>query len=178
MHCGLATPQVKVTSPQPNQVVQHLKETIMLADRTHHHNGANGHLLDCPSDYPAIDVTPMPTAPTPKPGWRDQHAAFTHHIQWVDADGISHGLTLRSDSLQGLMADLKMVKGMIRQAKQKASESTPQQAETPVPDSDIPACRIHNVAMERRTSKRTGGIYFSHRLPGSKELCFGRESKR
>jgi hypothetical protein len=76
-------------------------------------NGINGKVayLPCPSDYeprPAIDV--IPTTPAPK--WRDQHAAFTHHVQWVDSEGISHGLTLRSDSLQGLLSDLKMVKAI------------------------------------------------------------------
>jgi hypothetical protein len=74
------------------------------------------------------------------------------------------------------MGELKLLKAMIRQAKGKAAVSTPQQA-VPEPDADVPPCRIHGVQMERRTSKRTGGIYFSHRLPGSKELCFGRAPK-
>lgn len=138
-------------------------------------HSSNGHFLNCASDYeerPIIDIAPA----EPRPGWKDAFPAFTHNISWVDADGCSHSMTLRSDSLSGLMADLKLLKGMIRQAKEKAAESAPQQA-TPEPDADVPPCKIHNVPMERRTSKRTGGIYFSHRLPGSKELCFGRHPK-
>jgi hypothetical protein len=154
----------------------------MIANGTHHHNGSNGvHAAQlypaCGSDYeerPTIGITPQPA---PKSGWHDAFPTYTHNLSWIDSDGCSHSMTLRSDSLSDLMADLKLLKGMIRQAKGKAAVTTPQQAETPVPDGDIPACRIHNVAMERRTSKRTGGIYFSHRLPGSKELCFGRAPK-
>jgi hypothetical protein len=147
-------------------------EIKMVAANGIHSNG-NG-FLNCSSDYPAIDITPLPA--TPRPKWRDQHPLYVEHIEWVDHEGISHGLTLRSDDLQSLLADLRLVKSMIRQAKKQASDRTPQQA-VPEPDSDLPPCRIHGVPMERRTSKRTGGIYFSHRLPGSKELCFGREPK-
>jgi hypothetical protein len=158
----------------------------MLTNGIHHSNGNGVHATQlyaaCPSDYEAvaIDVTPQ-TAP--KPGWRDQHAAFTHHIQWVDADGISHGLTLCSDSLQGLMADLKMVKGMIRQANEKARESAPAKQAEPspqVPGADVPDvqhCKIHAVDMVRRWSKRTQGHYFGHKLPNG-DLCYGREPKR
>ena len=158
----------------------------MLANGIHHSNGTNGvHAqlyVPCASDYepaPIIDV--VPTAP--KPGWRDQHAAFTHHIQWVDSDGISHGLTLRSDSLQDLMVDLKMVKGMIKAAKAKARESQPanQASSDPqVPAADVPDvqhCKIHAVDMVRRWSKRTQGHYFGHKLPND-DFCYGREPKR
>jgi hypothetical protein len=162
-----------------------VKGIIMLTQNGTNLNGSNGvHAAKlypaCASDYDAvtIDITPQ-TAP--KPGWRDQHAAFTHHIQWIDADGISHGLTLRSDSLQGLMADLKMVKGMIKAAKQKAAESQPQQAmhDPQVPAADVPDtkhCAIHGVDMARRWSKRTGGHYFAHKAPTG-DFCYGRAPK-
>ena len=78
--------------------------------------GVNDHVngkvayLPCESDYPpapVIDV--MPTAPTPQ--WRNEFPQFTHNLSWQDSDGLSHSLTLRSDSLQGLMADLRLLKG-------------------------------------------------------------------
>jgi hypothetical protein len=153
----------------------------MVAANGMHRNGTSG-LLYCESDYepaPVIDV--VPTAP--KPSWRDQHAAFTHHIQWADADGISHGMTLRSDSLSGLMADLKLLKGMIKAAKQKAAESQPQQAVQTQADGareseqpDVQHCRIHKVDMIRRWSKRTNGHYFGHKTPDG-NFCYGRERK-
>jgi hypothetical protein len=138
------------------------------------HSNDNGHFLNCESDYepaPLIDVTPQ-TAP--KPGWRDQQAAFTHHIQWIDADGISHGLTIRSDSLQDLMADLKMVKGMIKAAKQKARESQPaKQTESELnAETDVKRCPIHGIDMPRRFSKRNNGHFFAHTLPDN-TFCYG-----
>ena len=76
------------------------------------------------------------------------------------------------------MADLRMVKGMIRQAKQKATESAPQQADGPseADQPDVQQCRIHKVDMIRRWSKRTQGHYFGHKLPGG-DFCYGRERK-
>jgi hypothetical protein len=150
----------------------------MVSANSIHSNGSNGHFLHCPSNHELVDVTPMATPPRPK--WRDQFPQFTHNLSWLDADGCSHSMTLRSDDLQGLMSDLKLLKGMIKAAKQKAAESASQSTQTtqtPEPDSDVPPCKIHGVPMERRTSKRTSGVYFFHRLPGSKELCFGREAK-
>ena len=134
-----------------------------------HHNGTNGTTLVCESNYEPVSVIDViPTTPAPK--WRDQHAAFTHHIQWIDSDNISHGLTLRSDSLQDILSDLRMVKGIIRQDKQKHTDANPEQPET---QSEKVVCKVHGVPMERRVSKRTGGHYFSHKL-ADRDLCFGR----
>jgi hypothetical protein len=149
-------------------------------------NGSNGHFLNCTSDYEprplTIDV--VPTAPTPK--WRDQQAAFTHHIQWVDHEGISHGLTIRSDDLQSLMADLRLVKAGIREAKKQAAESASvpgdsQSGESHSPteltaETDVQRCRIHGVDMPRRISKRNSGHYFAHFLPDD-SICYGRAPK-
>jgi hypothetical protein len=145
------------------------------------HNG-DGYLLEhttdyppCASDYeaaPVIDV--VPTAP--KPAWRDQLAPVTWSMSYVDSSGISHSCTLRADSEEEVLAMVKPIVAGVRKAKQLAKDRAPQQA-SPEPDSDVTAWKIHGMAMERRTSKRTGGIYFSHRLPGSKELCFGRAPK-
>jgi len=147
----------------------------MVSVNGHQLNGfySNGHTLHCSSDYerrPAIDVTPT----APKPGWRNQFAVFTHNLSWLDADGCSHSMTLRSDSLPDLLADLKALKAMIKAAKQQHQAQQP--AAQPEPDSDIPPCKIHGTPMMRRQSKRTGGIYFSHKLTNG-ELCFGLEKK-
>jgi hypothetical protein len=92
-------------------------------------------------------------------------------------------MTLRSDSLSGLMADLKLLKGMIKAAKQQASERAPQQATQAEAEAasgpeqpDVQQCRIHKVDMIRRWSKRTNGHYFAHKAPGG-NFCYGRVPK-
>jgi hypothetical protein len=137
----------------------------------------------CASDYEAvaIDVTP---AAAPKPGWKDAFPQYTHNLSWVDSEGCSHSMTLRSDSLSDLMSDLKMLKNMIRQAKGKARESATQQDQQTSPDPqvqaanvpDVQRCEIHAVDMVRRWSKRTQGHYFGHKLPTG-DFCYGRERK-
>ena len=77
------------------------KGNQMLAENHASHNAHvndNGRIIyaPCPSDYPAIDVTPRPTS---KPGWRNEYSIFTETVQWLDPDGVSHSLTIRSDSL-------------------------------------------------------------------------------
>jgi hypothetical protein len=139
-------------------------------------HSTNGHMLTCASDYepaPVLDVV----AREPKPGWRHDFPLFTHNLSWVDADGCSHSLTLRSDDLPGLFADLKLLKYMIRASKEKAKERHPETSQgQPEPDSDVPPCKIHGSPMVRKQSRRTKGIYFSHQLPDG-SLCFGREKK-
>ena len=133
-----------------------------------HTNGTNGRRLECSSDYeecPQIDV--IPTAPTAQ--WRNEFPRFTHNLVWQDSSGISHSLTLRSDSLQDLLGDLKLVKSMIKAAKEQHRTANPTQ---PVTQEEKVVCKLHSVQMERRVSKRTGGHYHSHKLAG-RDLCFG-----
>ena len=153
----------------------------MIAQNAFHHNGDGIYSRQlypsCPSDYeaaPVIDV--VPTAP--KPGWHDAFPAFTHNLSWIDGEGCSHSMTLRSDSLSGLMADLKLLKGMIRQAKQKAAKSQPAQADAASESEqpDVQQCRIHKVDMIRRWSKRTNGHYFAHKAPDG-NFCYGLAAK-
>jgi hypothetical protein len=136
-------------------------------------NGTNGHRLICSSDYPAIDITPS----VPRPKWRDDFPLFTHNLSWVDCDGCSHSLTLRSDDLPGLFADLKLLKGMIRASKEKAKERHPdapegQSADTPA--ADVRQCKVYDVPMAKGISKKTGKPYFSHVLSDDTR-CFGRK---
>ena len=134
-----------------------------------HVNGTNGHALECSSDYeprPAIDITPS----KPTPQWRNEFPQFTHNLSWLDSDGINHSMTLRSDSLQALMADLKLLKSMVQQAKQKHADANPTQ---PATQPEKVLCKLHNIEMERRVSKRTGGHYHCHKLAG-RDLCFGK----
>lgn len=135
---------------------------------------SNGHVtyLPCDSDYeprPVIDVV----AREPKPGWHDQNPRFVHSLTWTDGDGVGHMLVLRSDDLQALFADIKMVKGLIKRSKEKHATANPDAPET---QPEQVMCKIHNTAMERRVSKRNGGHYHCHRLVGN-DLCFGRERK-
>ena len=149
----------------------------MVAVNGIHSNGhmSNGNVtyLPCSSDYeerPTIDVV----AREPKPGWHDQNPRFVHSLTWTDADGVGHMLVLRSDDLQALFGDIKMVKSMIKRSKEKAKEKQPEaQQEQTQPEHVV--CKIHGVQMERRVSKRTGGHYFSHRI--GTELCFGKGAK-
>jgi hypothetical protein len=136
----------------------------------------------CPSDYEAIDVTPMP-AKEAKPGWRDAFPAFTHNMSWVDGDGCSHSMTLRSDSLADLMNDLKLLKSIIKQSKAQAAAKAPQQttqtqaeAASEPAQPDTQRCKLHAVDMVRRWSKRTQGHYFAHQAPDG-NFCYGRAAK-
>lgn len=152
----------------------------MVANMTGNGNGihSNGMAFPlCPSDYEPRPTasTPTPAAPA-KPGWRDQFPLFTDHVSWTDSDGVTHGLTLRSDSLAGLMADLKLVKSMIRQAKAKHSsrqEKKQSATEAQGQEPDVQHCKMHSVDMLRRWSKRTQGHYFGHKLP-SGDFCYGK----
>jgi hypothetical protein len=138
------------------------------------HN-SNGCTLVCESDYPVIDVTPF-TPRQPKPGWKDAFPQFTHNVSWVDSDGISQSMTLRSDDLQSLMADLKLLKAMIKAAKaqhaEPQSQSDTEQTET-ASNPDVQHCPIHDVAMLRRWSKRTQGHYFGHKCSDG-TFCYGK----
>lgn len=136
------------------------------------------HTLDCASDYEAIDVTPF-TPREAKPRWRDQHARFTEHVQWTDHEGVTHGLTIRSDSLPDLLSDLRLVKQMIRASRKQHAESKTQSKQTHdpvVPPAEVPDekhCDIHGERMVRRWSKRTAGHYFAHRVADG-SFCYGR----
>ena len=59
---------------------------------------------------------------------------------------------------------------MIKASRGKHSTPNPEQRETQL---EHVTCKIHGVEMERRVSKRTGGHYHAHKLPGQ-GLCFGR----
>ena len=131
------------------------------------HNGyvnGNSRMLDCASDYEAVTIDVTPSKPTPK--WPDHLAPYTHCLQWSDSDGCSHSMTLRADTLEQLLADLKLIKQGIKIAKKKAkavgadagTEGTQQEGE------DTQLCVIHNINMMRRWSKRTNGHYFAHKL--------------
>lgn len=133
-------------------------------------NGYNGHTLICDSDHPevrAVDVTPKRT-----PRWQDQVAKYTHNLSWVDADSCQHSMTIRADSLEELLSDLKLIKKGIQIAKAKAKVGNDEVK----PDSDVHPCPIHGVAMIRKQSKRTKGFYFSH-LQSDGTMCFGRKNK-
>ena len=133
----------------------------MLSANDLHLNGVNAHVngkvahLPCPSDYEPAPIDITPSKPTPR--WRDQFPTYTHNINWLDSDGISHSMTLRSDILQDILNDLKLLKGMIRTAKQKHSTANPEQPGT---QQERIVCKVHGVEMERRVSKRTRVIIF------------------
>jgi hypothetical protein len=142
----------------------------MIANDIHHHNGNNGHLLDCASDYearPVIDVKPT----APKSGWQSQQADFTMNVSFLDSDNFQVSLTLRSDDLPALLADLKMVKTLaIKSRMQKeARGDAPVEVETRT-------CPVHDVAMVKALSRKTGKPYWSHDLLGG-DRCFGRTPK-
>jgi len=88
-------------------------------------------------------------------------------------------MTLRSDSLPDLLADLKALKAMIKAAKaqhQSSRTESPSAAADDTQSPDTQRCAIHNIDMPRRISRRTGGSYFSHVLPDN-SLCYGRPKK-
>jgi hypothetical protein len=100
----------------------------MLSPNGIHSNGhsTNGyampHMLECESDYPAIDVMAYPAK---QGSWRDALAPYTHSLSWSNGD-CTHSLTIRSDSLEALLADLKLVRQGIRRAKEKRATANPE----------------------------------------------------
>ena len=146
----------------------------MVAANGHIHNGnpTNGVYPPCPSDYPEPDLTST-LALTKAPGWKSQFPAFTHNMGWIDPDGNSHSMTLRSDDLALLMRDVKMLRAMIRASKEKGKEKEATTDSVPAESGNIPVCPIHHTVMERRQSRRTGGHYWAHKT-GIKDLCFGK----
>ena len=138
----------------------------------------NGHhvtYLPCDSDYeprPVIDIV----SSKPQPKWRDQLAPVTWSMTYIDSSNISHSVTLRGDTEEEVLDMVKPLVAGIRKAKAKAKEagSATETTAVPEPDSDVPPCKIHGIPMQRRVSRRTQGIYFSHKLPNG-DLCFGRE---
>ena len=142
-------------------------------------NGNGIQHLECASDYEPRPAIPAP-APAPLPKWSDELAPYTCSIGWSDDHGCTYNLTIRDDTLDGILPALRRVKKGIRRARQKASVTSPETPSAEPLESPGMACPIHGVVMERRRSKRTGGHYFSHALPGSgannKSLCFGRKA--
>ena len=159
----------------------------MVTVETKFRNGMNGqggndrvdstdsYTLECASDYP-----PAPTLTVPmvvRPGWQSEFPRFTLTRSWVDADGHSLSMTMRSDDLPGLISDSRMLRAMIKQSREQHAARAGTPAEPAyVPDIDVPNCKVHGTAMIRRVSKRTQGVYFSHDLPNG-DRCFGREKK-
>ena len=139
-------------------------------------NSLNSHgiqSLECASDHPPRPVIPAP-APVTLPGWRAELAPFTCSIGWSDDHGCTYNLTIRDDSLDGILPALTRIKRGIRRARRKATVANPGTPSTEVLEKPGMACPIHDVPMQRRISKRTKGHYFSHALPGN-SLCFGRK---
>lgn len=136
----------------------------------------NGHqLLECASDHP-----PRPVIPAQPRGRREGHLdAFTLNLGWHDNDGITYSLTIRGEERDQVMADAKFFKAV---AKAHMAKGKVAAAVAKPDDLEVPAivCKIHGVEMQRRISKRSGGHYFSHALPGggpnNKNLCFGRKA--
>jgi len=140
----------------------------MLHEATIHSNGvngihANGHTLDCHSDY-----EPRQADAAPLPGWRNAFPKFTHYIEWHDADGRKHGLTVRCDDRDELLDTLRCVKGATARGDAEPQAETPAEAQP-----DTQRCAIHSVDMARRWSKRTNGHYFAHKLADG-SFCYGR----
>lgn len=139
-------------------------------------NGSNGHVtypyIECASDYePRPEVIDV-VAREPQPGWHDQNPNFVHSLTWTDADGVGHMLVLRSDDLQSLFADIKMVKGLIKRSKEKATTANPEASQAQE-EPDTQRCAIHDVDMPRRWSKRTSGHYFGHKCSDG-SFCYGK----
>jgi hypothetical protein len=141
----------------------------MVAANGFHHNGDGNGYLHCASDYPAIDVTPLPKEP--KAGWTDAQAPYTMNVSFLDSDGFQISLTLRNGDLPALLGDLKLVKTLaIKSRMQKeAKGEAPAEVETRT-------CSVHDVAMVKALSRKTGKPYWSHDLLGG-ERCFGRAAK-
>ena len=136
---------------------------------TSHHDGV----------YPVVGINSsavLDVQPT-LPDWRSALAPYTHSLSWLDADGCNHSLTLRANTLEQLLSDLKLIKEGIRTAKAVARQQQQGATETATETQPyVQRCTIHDVDMLRRWSKRTNGHYFAHKLANG-DFCYGR-SKR
>ncbi len=112
------------------------------------------------SDHPAVAYKPDWQAQTPVHHWTDQLACVTHSVKFV-CDGIEHNVTIRGDSLDEVMVQVKQLTGMVKQAK----ADRPDQAEDAAQ-----MCPIHNAPMTRQSNER--GSWFSHRVDG--KWCKGK----
>lgn len=131
-----------------------------------------------PTDREAVSIAnyePTPSVDTvSQPKWRDQWPMFTHNVSWVDTDAKQHSLTIRTDDADELFGILRAIKHIVRQSKEKATETASQQAEPPAADTpDVVRCEIHGANMPRRWSKRTNGHYFAHKLDDG-SFCYGK----
>ena len=69
-----------------------------------------------------------------------------------------------------------MVKPLVAGVRKAHAIAKEKHAGEPQTQPERVMCKIHNVEMQRRVSKRTGGHYHCHRLAGN-NLCFGRVQK-
>jgi hypothetical protein len=141
------------------------------------HTPANG-FLPCPTDY-----EPAPTPKPELPGWRSAFPAHTHSLNWVDGDGISHSHTVRSDDIDEVLRQVRVVKAFIAAAKvrpeQKPAHAEPEQTDSaydaPEPDDDN-YCPTHG-RTKLRPSKY-GGFFCAARLHDGSFCKFSSGRKR
>ncbi len=141
----------------------------MLHESQSAHNG-NGHFLHCESDYeprPVIDIIAKQVVAK---DWTQNLAPCTCSMSYIDHTGISYSVTFRGNSNEEVLEMMRPWIAGIRKAKASAGP-----VEEPVVERDVRQCKLHNVEMAKRLSKKSGKPYYAHAMPGDAgSLCFGR----
>jgi hypothetical protein len=137
-------------------------------------------------------TTSISTPPVARPSWREQEAPYTYTCKWKDASGLEQFLCIREDHMDSLLAQVKVLTGLIRKSQEHHAAADRTEAKglrteadrtppSPSPSvlstqpSALPAagwCALHQVAMERKSNGK--GQWYSHALPGG-GWCKGKQ---
>jgi hypothetical protein len=94
-------------------------------------------------------------------------------IRRSESGGLKHTLTIRSDTLAQLTADLREVANMIKAAKAKA-EAQQTQVTAAMDQEKAPTCALHGVELRRQRSKDGAQSWWSHFDEQAQRWCHGK----
>jgi len=127
----------------------------IVSENQHNGNGTDDGNGDFESDvaaydHPESDHPPQATYhdPASRYRWADVLAPITHTVKYI-VDGNEHTSTFRGDNLETVLAQVKILTALVRQAKEVVSVPTTngEVAVAPVPDAEFKQCPIHDVPM-------------------------------
>jgi hypothetical protein len=105
-------------------------------------------------------------------GWHTREPRFVHSLKWHDSEGVEHLHVVRSDDLDEVLREVRVVKQFIKAAKAQAEEhavavstTTPEPPQEPAEEPQKGYCTVHNLWMTLHHAKDgSGGQWYSHRV--------------
>ena len=82
---------------------------------------------------------------TPRPRWHDREPRFVHSVKWVDGDGLEHLHIVRTDALDEVLYEVRMLQQFISICREQAQED---HATSTSGESPEGWCSIHNAKMQ------------------------------